>query len=319
MKKLSALISGFVLLSAGSGLALAQGHGDGSRASGDGNRSNGGWQGNNGGQQYSAPQGGRSHNNPGNGGGYRAEPGRGYGGHGGYGGPAHGYYGSSRGYYPSSRGYYAPSRGYYAPSRGYYAPYRYYGAPALGYYAPAYYDYPVYERPVYISQEVVVQAPPTVVYQPQPPLAQLTPRPQPAPQPLPPPQAAPRKQMDRYTLSAKELFAFDRHELRMPQPKLDEIASVLISNPQIGLVNITGYTDRLGTDSYNLKLSQQRADAVRTYLTSKGVTSNRLNAIGKGESNPVVECHNKNRAELIQCLEPNRRVEVEQITIELQH
>ena len=41
-----------------------------------------------------------------------------------------------------------------------------------------------------------------------------------------------------------------------------------------------------------------------------------LNAIGKGEANPVVECNDKKRADLIKCLEPNRRVEVEQITIE---
>jgi OOP family OmpA-OmpF porin len=49
---------------------------------------------------------------------------------------------------------------------------------------------------------------------------------------------------------------------------------------------------------------------------SKGVEPNRLNAVGKGETNPVVECNQAKRAELIKCLEPNRRVEVEQITVE---
>ena len=43
----------------------------------------------------------------------------------------------------------------------------------------------------------------------------------------------------------------------------------------------------------------------------------RLVAIGKGKANPVVQCNDKNRADLIRCLEPNRRVEVEQITVEL--
>jgi OOP family OmpA-OmpF porin len=46
------------------------------------------------------------------------------------------------------------------------------------------------------------------------------------------------------------------------------------------------------------------------------VAANRLKAEGKGKANPVVQCNNKKRADLIACLEPNRRVEVEQITIE---
>ena len=61
---------------------------------------------------------------------------------------------------------------------------------------------------------------------------------------------------------------------------------------------------------------ERRANAVRDYLVAKGIDGARLKAYGKGETNPVVTCTNKNRAELIKCLEPNRRVEVEQITIE---
>ncbi|MDP3825856.1 MAG: OmpA family protein, partial [Polaromonas sp.] len=83
-----------------------------------------------------------------------------------------------------------------------------------------------------------------------------------------------------------------------------------------GNVTVTGYTDRLGSDAYNLKLSQQRAEAVRNYLTSKGVAANRLTAVGKGESNPVVTCNDRKRTDLINCLAPNRRVEVEEIVIE---
>jgi OOP family OmpA-OmpF porin len=81
-------------------------------------------------------------------------------------------------------------------------------------------------------------------------------------------------------------------------------------------VVITGYTDRLGSDKYNQKLSERRATAVKDYLVGKGVAANRLKAEGKGKANPVVQCNNKKRADLIACLEPNRRVEVEQITIE---
>jgi len=103
----------------------------------------------------------------------------------------------------------------------------------------------------------------------------------------------------------------------MPQPKLDEIAEALTRNPSIDAVTITGYTDRIGSEAYNLRLSQRRADAVKSYLVKKGVASRRLTAIGKGKANPVVHCDNEDRAKLIQCLEPNRRVEVEQITVEV--
>src|SRR5258706_4999074 len=133
----------------------------------------------------------------------------------------------------------------------------------------------------------------------------------------PPPQSSPRPALERMTLSAQELFDFDKATLRLPQPKLDEIAEALKRNPQIDRVQITGHTDRIGTNEYNLKLSRRRADAVKTYLVKKGVAATRLVTVGKGEANPVVECRDtKKQAELIKCLEPNRRVEVEQITVE---
>jgi OOP family OmpA-OmpF porin len=129
-----------------------------------------------------------------------------------------------------------------------------------------------------------------------------------------PPPPAPR--FEKYTLSATELFAFDSAELRMPQPKLDEIANALGSNSEVNDVVITGYTDRIGSDKYKQKLSERRAVAVKTYLTGKGIDANRLKAQGKGEADPVVVCTDKKLVVLIKCLEPNRRVEVEKITIE---
>ena len=132
----------------------------------------------------------------------------------------------------------------------------------------------------------------------------------------PPPPPPPPPRFEKYTLSATELFAFDSAQLRMPQPKLDEIASALGNNTEVNDVVITGYTDRIGSDKYNQKLSERRAVAVKDYLTSKGVAANRLSAQGKGEADPVVVCTDKKLPALIKCLEPNRRVEVEKITIE---
>lgn len=145
------------------------------------------------------------------------------------------------------------------------------------------------------------------------PIAVITPPPAPAPVYSPPPAAA---RLERYTLSSTELFAFDSSTLLLPQPKLDEIAGALSRNPQVGNVAVTGYTDRLGSDKYNVALSQRRAESVKAYIAGKGVDGGRLTAVGKGERDPVVQCNDRNRADLIRCLQPNRRVEVEQIVLE---
>jgi OOP family OmpA-OmpF porin len=154
-----------------------------------------------------------------------------------------------------------------------------------------------------------------------PPVAAVAPAPEPTPvavveappAPMPPP---PPARFEKVTMSATELFEFDKATLRAPQPKLDEIAAALQADMSITDVDVTGYTDRLGSDKYNQRLSQLRAVAVRDYLVSRGIDGSRLKAVGKGKSNPVVECNDKKRADLIACLAPNRRVEVEQITIE---
>ena len=117
-------------------------------------------------------------------------------------------------------------------------------------------------------------------------------------------------------MSATELFEFDSAKLRGDQPKLDDIARVLGENTSVSGITITGHADRIGSKPYNQKLSERRAAAVKDYLVGKGIAADRLTTQGKGEDEPVVQCNDKKRSDLIKCLEPNRRVEVEQLTIE---
>jgi OmpA-OmpF porin, OOP family len=162
-----------------------------------------------------------------------------------------------------------------------------------------------------VKPETTPYVPPPVI-QPPAPIAQA-PVPVPAPPPPPPPSPA---RFEKITLSSTDLFAFDSSVLPAQHSKLDAIADALNKDATVKNVSITGYTDRLGSAVYNIRLSQRRADAVKMYLSQKGVAESRLIALGKGEENPVVQCNDKKKATLIECLAPNRRVEVDQITIE---
>jgi len=148
---------------------------------------------------------------------------------------------------------------------------------------------------------------------PVPPPAAPTPPPAAAPTPPPPPPAAPGVQ--KITLASKALFDFDKAVLK-PEGKdaIDrEIIAKLRDVSKLELVLVTGHTDRIGTQAYNQRLSERRANAVRDYLVSKGVPRDKIETLGMGKTQPVpgVVCNQKNMKELIACLAPNRRVEVE--------
>jgi OOP family OmpA-OmpF porin len=132
------------------------------------------------------------------------------------------------------------------------------------------------------------------------------------------PAAAPvvRPTADKIKLSADALFDFDKAVLK-PEGKsrLDELAAQA-KGLKLEVILAVGHTDRIGSDDYNQRLSERRAAAVKTYLVEKGIEANRVYTEGKGERQPVTgtSCDNvKGRAALIDCLQPDRRVEVEVI------
>ncbi|MEM1348655.1 MAG: OmpA family protein [Myxococcota bacterium] len=77
--------------------------------------------------------------------------------------------------------------------------------------------------------------------------------------------------------------------LNQSKPILDEVASVLEDNAQIDLLRIEGHTDSRGRDASNLRLSQERASAVRAYLIDQGIDKDRLEAVGYGETQPIAD------------------------------
>jgi OOP family OmpA-OmpF porin len=124
-----------------------------------------------------------------------------------------------------------------------------------------------------------------------------------APVPAPAPAAVPAKM----SFAADTFFDFDKSVLKAEgKAKLKELVEK-IKNISLEVVIVVGHTDSVGTDAYNQKLSQRRAEAVKGYLVSLGVSKNRIYTEGKGESEPAAD--NKTAAGRAK----NRRVEVEVI------
>jgi outer membrane protein OmpA-like peptidoglycan-associated protein len=92
----------------------------------------------------------------------------------------------------------------------------------------------------------------------------------------------------------KVKFSFDKAELTDPaRTALDELAEKLKADNRNVFVEIQGHTDNVGSDEYNLKLGEKRAEVVRRYLSQKGFALHRISVISYGESEPVAD--NKTR------------------------
>ena len=128
----------------------------------------------------------------------------------------------------------------------------------------------------------------------------------PAAAPTPAPVAAPvAPATEKVSFAADAFFDFDKAVLKPEgKAKLDDLADK-VKGITLEVIIAVGHTDSVGKDAYNQKLSERRAEAVKSYLTSKGIEASRVYTEGKGEKQPVADNKSaEGRAK-------NRRVEIE--------
>lgn len=113
-----------------------------------------------------------------------------------------------------------------------------------------------------------------------------------------------------FNLSGDFLFDFDKDTLTARGKKVVDNVAAQLKASNAKEINVAGYTDRLGSDAYNLGLSQRRADRVKVRLIEDGVTG-QITAVGYGKNPQVKACDGIPSGEALrECLRPNRRVEV---------
>jgi OOP family OmpA-OmpF porin len=138
-----------------------------------------------------------------------------------------------------------------------------------------------------------------------PPAPRAAPAPAPVAPPPPPPPAVVAPVSEKVTFAADAFFDFNKSDLKPEgKAKLDDLVGKM-GGINLEVIIAVGHTDAIGGDAYNQKLSVRRAEAVKNYLTSKGVEKNRVYTEGKGEKQPVADNKTtEGRAK-------NRRVEIE--------
>ncbi len=129
--------------------------------------------------------------------------------------------------------------------------------------------------------------------------------PAPAPKPAPAPAPKPAPVSEKVTFAADAFFDFAKSKLKPEaQAKLTDLVDKT-KGVNLEVIIAVGHTDSVGGDAANQKLSVARAEAVKAFLTSKGIEKNRVYTEGKGEKQPVADNKtSEGRAK-------NRRVEVE--------
>jgi len=146
------------------------------------------------------------------------------------------------------------------------------------------------------------------VFQDQTPVAVMgtLPAPPPPPAPEPEPEPPPRVELKEDKIEIHEKIQFEYNSaniLEVSHSLLNEVADVIKKTPRIKKIQVEGHASSDGSDDYNLRLSDKRAKAVRTYLIAQGVAKEKLVAKGYGETKPIAD----NATEAGR--EKNRRVE----------
>jgi len=157
---------------------------------------------------------------------------------------------------------------------------------------------PVYEQPVAVAPAPMPEVAPVAMEKTVTPVVAVAP---------PPPR--------RVSYAAESFFVFDRSEVQPAgRQALDSFISQ-IRGSSYETITVQGYADRLGSTAYNQTLSKARADAVKAYLVSTGgLDGNKITTVGRSESDPVTlpdACKGPMSANVIACLQPDRRVELE--------
>ena len=161
-------------------------------------------------------------------------------------------------------------------------------------------DKPLVMKPKPVAKPAPVVEPAPVVAAPVPaPAPVIIPEPVVEAEPVAEPEPAPT------LANFRGFFENNSAELKdSAHEELNKFADYMTNNPESRII-ITGHTDSRGSEAYNQKLSERRANAVKDYLTNKGIESNRMTSMGAGESSPVADNSTSDgRAQ-------NRRVAVE--------
>jgi OOP family OmpA-OmpF porin len=142
------------------------------------------------------------------------------------------------------------------------------------------------------------------------------------PVPPPPPPPPPRRVPSKVSFSADSLFDFDKSVVKPTGKQALDTFAADLKGASYDVISVTGHTDRIGSHAYNMRLSERRAEAVKDYLQeSAGIPAGKITARGVDGADPETkpgDCSDANparggkaRQQLIACLQPDRRVEVE--------
>jgi len=138
--------------------------------------------------------------------------------------------------------------------------------------------------------------------------------PEPAPAPEAMAEAAPPQVWEKVAFDANVLFDSDKSNLRAAgRDTLDQFVDKIHGLDSRSIMAV-GYADRMGSESSNQVLSEERVDAVKAYLVSRGVAANRVQTSAWGETRPdtfPAECQDANNAKNVACMQPDRHVLIE--------